>query len=393
MSRVIISLTSYPGRIHIVHKVIESLICQESKADEIVLWLSEEEFPDRSADLPAELLALEEKNGFHIKWVKENLKSHKKYFYALQEYKDCVVITVDDDRYYARNMVGSLLMSYGRHPYSVSARNVHRILRTDRNIAPYALWEQRKAKYADAERLDLCAIGVGGILYPPGCASEKWFDLESIQSYAENQDDLWLKYNEVRDGIPVVYVGVKEGDREVENSQNTFLSQENVLEGGNDRCIRDLSASLSTNEKGILENWVNQLESIEKYIQERESTCRIKLEEIFESNENTRIYICGAGKYARILFGFLCKMNKGDRIEGFLVSEKNEAEEIEGIRILDIKDLDDKEPLAVLCGVNAVHEQEIKELLLKNKQCKWLDTEIQELADSVRMSEYLGTQR
>ena len=50
MQRIIISLTSYPARIHIVYKVIESLIKQKEKADEIILWLSILEFPNQIDD-------------------------------------------------------------------------------------------------------------------------------------------------------------------------------------------------------------------------------------------------------------------------------------------------------------------------------------------------------
>lgn len=46
--RVIISLTSYPPRIKGVHKVIESLYRQTVLADEIILYLSNEEFRVKS---------------------------------------------------------------------------------------------------------------------------------------------------------------------------------------------------------------------------------------------------------------------------------------------------------------------------------------------------------
>ena len=83
MHKIIISLTSYPARIHLVYKVIKSLMNQQEKADEIILWLSILEFPNQTDDLPENLRCMIGENGFHIEWVKENIKSHKKYFYAL----------------------------------------------------------------------------------------------------------------------------------------------------------------------------------------------------------------------------------------------------------------------------------------------------------------------
>ena len=82
--RIIVSLTSYPPRINGVHKVVESLYRQSVKADEIVLYLSLEEFPEAEEELPATLRALIGKGGFRVAWVHGNLKSHKKYYYALQ---------------------------------------------------------------------------------------------------------------------------------------------------------------------------------------------------------------------------------------------------------------------------------------------------------------------
>ena len=56
--KIIVSLTSYPPRIGCVHRVVESLIRQTVRADEIILYLSRDEFPDGEADLSVELRKL-----------------------------------------------------------------------------------------------------------------------------------------------------------------------------------------------------------------------------------------------------------------------------------------------------------------------------------------------
>jgi len=89
--KVIVSFTSYPKRIGMVHKVVESLLEQTIRADAILLYLSLDEFPHEESDLPDMLREMIGKHGFRIIWVKGNLKSHKKYYYALQEYCDDVV--------------------------------------------------------------------------------------------------------------------------------------------------------------------------------------------------------------------------------------------------------------------------------------------------------------
>ena len=55
-SRIIVSFTSYPARITFVPRVLESLYAQSKKPDMILLWLAEEQFPNREEDLPDELI-------------------------------------------------------------------------------------------------------------------------------------------------------------------------------------------------------------------------------------------------------------------------------------------------------------------------------------------------
>lgn len=73
--QVMISVTSFPARIHEVKYTIYSLLKQTYKPDRVVLWLGEDQFPNQEADLPADLLKLKE-NGLTISFVKD-LKSFK----------------------------------------------------------------------------------------------------------------------------------------------------------------------------------------------------------------------------------------------------------------------------------------------------------------------------
>ncbi|MBQ6972263.1 MAG: hypothetical protein IJP86_07890 [Synergistaceae bacterium] len=41
-----VSLTSFPARINTVHKTIHSLMLQDMKPNRIILWLTDEEFPN-----------------------------------------------------------------------------------------------------------------------------------------------------------------------------------------------------------------------------------------------------------------------------------------------------------------------------------------------------------
>ena len=190
--RIIVSFTSYPPRIKSVHRVVESLYRQTVKADEIILYLSLDEFPKVEAELPEKLRRMIGQGGFRIAWVCGNLKSHKKYYYALQEFQDAVVITVDDDKIYAETMICDLMESYKRFPDSVSARIARIILKRPETLEQYVKWEKEEKieECKDVPRMDLCAIGAGGVCYSPRLVNENWFHKETIMKVAGDYDDL-----------------------------------------------------------------------------------------------------------------------------------------------------------------------------------------------------------
>ena len=87
----IVTLTSFPARINEIHYTIYSLLNQRLKPDKVVLWLAEEQFPNKEEDLPNNLLKLKS-NGLTIEWC-DDIKSYKKLIPALEKYpKDFLVI-------------------------------------------------------------------------------------------------------------------------------------------------------------------------------------------------------------------------------------------------------------------------------------------------------------
>ena len=95
--KIIVSLTSYPKRIDTIWLTITSLFKQSMKPDLIVLWLAKSQFKTLD-DLPDSLKRLQ-KYGLKIKLC-DDLKSHKKYYYALKEFNEDIVILADDDMFY-----------------------------------------------------------------------------------------------------------------------------------------------------------------------------------------------------------------------------------------------------------------------------------------------------
>lgn len=370
MNKVTISLTSYPKRIGFAARTVKSLINQTIKADRIILWLSEKEFNGQEDySIPDELSQLIGVGGFEIRWVKENLKPHKKYYYVLQEFPDDIVITVDDDVIYSSTMLESLLNSYKKHPKAVSARWTRIISKTNGEISKYINWKLNDFEY-DKERFDLLAIGVGGVLYPPSCSNKKWFNKEKIIRFSNNQDDLWLKYCEIISDIPVVNV-YDSPDINIMEAQETALSKNNIYE--NDESFESICNYLKNNnpiEWKKFENAVHDIEIVKKEIKTFYSN---EFKNIMSDIKYSKVFICGAGKYARLLYNFLQQTGMQNIINAFLVSQKTQENSLFDKKIMQFNELEQEENMLFICGVSEKYKNEMKELVSNYSNSIWYE--------------------
>ena len=78
--QVVITMTSWKGRIHVVGKCIYYFFTRQTeKPDVFYLWLSVEEFPNRENDLPADLLAVIDAFGVRLCWTETNEYIYKRW--------------------------------------------------------------------------------------------------------------------------------------------------------------------------------------------------------------------------------------------------------------------------------------------------------------------------
>ncbi|HTM66062.1 MAG TPA: hypothetical protein VL093_07070 [Flavipsychrobacter sp.] len=184
----IVSLTSFPDRINKVWLVIEVLLRQTRKPDKIKLWLSKDQFSSIEV-LPNRLLSLQ-KRGLEIELRKGNLRSHKKYFYALKEYPDAKLITVDDDIFYRTNMIEKLLLFAENYPKCIVANYVRKIKITDDELSPYNEW----SFYTSAGEPNYLAFfgSGGGTLFQPQIFPRETLDKETFMQICSSADDVWL---------------------------------------------------------------------------------------------------------------------------------------------------------------------------------------------------------
>lgn len=238
---VVISFTTFPPRIGKVWMTVDSLIRQTTRPYKIMLYLSEEDFPEKEKSLPKELTRYTD-FGLNIVWVKENLRPHKKYLYAFELFKDKCVVTVDDDLYYRKDMLERLLKLHETHPDAVCANNAKLIPTTNTDEIPlYKTWQKLTNPAIGG---DVIGIGSGGILYPVHLFnSVSYKNVELIKNLSLGTDDLWLKVMEVIAGIPVATGDYNCAYPKISGSQKSSLSKENwKIEDKNDINWRKLVA-------------------------------------------------------------------------------------------------------------------------------------------------------
>ncbi len=206
-NNILVSLTSFPSRIGIVHLVIKSMMLQNTAPEKIILWLSKDEFPNQMEDLPESLKSLQG-NMFSIAFVDGNMKSHKKYYYAFQQYPGYSIVTVDDDLCMPFDTITRLQKLSIRFPNSVCS-NVIRVIETQNGeFRKYKEWKKIDMP-EPSESMNYVSIGYGGVMYPPVCFKNFEFDTNLIFSLCPNADDLWLKANEIKENIAVASGGVE----------------------------------------------------------------------------------------------------------------------------------------------------------------------------------------
>jgi len=236
--KIILSLTSFPQRINTVSKTIITLLNQSIKADEVVLWLAEEQFPKKEDELPKELLDLREK-GLSIKWTHDT-RSYKKLIPSLKEYPNDIIITFDDDIYYPKNTVELLYNEYLKNPNYIYTNRSRRLCVKNTELSSRTPAEMYWIKFEDYSYLNKIT-GCGGVLYPPNSLSERVFDEEEFRRIIPTQDDVWFWAMAILKGTKIKQVaGFDIQLVTVENSQEFGLSKINVKSG---KGIDSLEAS------------------------------------------------------------------------------------------------------------------------------------------------------
>lgn len=246
---IIISLTSYGERLKVLDNCLKSILLQTLKPDKIIVWLDCNTTKEQLLDNLIEY----EKYGVEFRFMKQNLRPHMKYFYAMKEFKNSIIITVDDDLIYPQDLISSLYGAHKEHPKAVCARRVHEItLNKNNEINPYKKWNFEST---DIEKpsFKLIATGVGGVLYPPNSIDERGLDEELIKKLCLGADDIWLKVMEVLAGTPVCWVKNNMIHPPIVNdTQNEALNISNVSNNQNDEYLKNILEYFSVSSQQLI---------------------------------------------------------------------------------------------------------------------------------------------
>lgn len=124
--KILVSMTSYPGRIKNVGISIFLLLEQQTlPPDEVHLWLAVSQFPNKEADLPEDLQKVIKHPKVKLHWLPENTYVHKRHeVFKIAAPEDCVFL-IDDDVKYADNLIETVMGVHQEHPECIVCYNTY----------------------------------------------------------------------------------------------------------------------------------------------------------------------------------------------------------------------------------------------------------------------------
>lgn len=205
--KVIVALTSFPRRISSVWIVLEILLRQSFKPDKIILYLSKDQFPTGMKDLPKRILQ-QCGRGVDVVFVSDDFRSHKKYYYAMREYPNDIVVTVDDDIFYPTTLLQTLIEYHKKFPNSVICRYAKKIVRDPISGLILSSKDWPKILKTNLKSADVFVGTGGGTLFPVP-SNILYKDVSNINlalKLCPSEDDLWINTMLRLNATPIIVV-------------------------------------------------------------------------------------------------------------------------------------------------------------------------------------------
>ena len=219
--KVIVSMTSYPKNIKYTAQSIWLLNNKQTrKPDEIHLWLSIEEFPNKEKDLPLDLnkIIFETKN-LTLHWLEKNTYVHKRHE-IFKIVKSGCVFFIDDDTIYNEKLIETVMEKHKIFPNSI-------ICYTKYNPHEYI---GRKILYNNSinsttpliNKIRWCGQSmIPANIYPQEALSEK--NQKIRNSTSPISDECWFQPWIVGNDIPIYYLNFGWGKNIAPDSQKNGI--------------------------------------------------------------------------------------------------------------------------------------------------------------------------
>ena len=203
--QVIVSLTSFPAAIPYAAKAIQSILQGNILPDKVILYLTFAQFGEES--IPQELTDMAKQNPlFEIRDYPRDIRSYRKLIPAIKDFPDAIIVTIDDDVAYHKNMLRDLLLLHEQMPDAVLAHRA-KLMKPG---APYRKWRKYRWYHFLTKRIHRnfknIQTGVGGVLYPPNSLNKEMLDVDLFTQIAPTTDDIWFWAAGVANGFPVIPV-------------------------------------------------------------------------------------------------------------------------------------------------------------------------------------------
>lgn len=201
--QVIVSMTSFPAAISYAQKAIESILNGSVLPNKVILYLTFSQFGEKG--IPQELLNLSQNNPrFEIRNYEKDIRSYRKLIPALADFPDAIIVTVDDDVEYNKNMLRDLLHFHIQYPKAILAHRA-KLMKPGK---PYRKWKKYrwynflfKKIHSNFRNIQ---TGVGGVLYPPHSLKTEMLDIDLFTKIAPTTDDIWFWAAAVANDRPVI---------------------------------------------------------------------------------------------------------------------------------------------------------------------------------------------
>ena len=186
----VVSLTSYGKRLNSLHLTLISILTQSVQPKKVIVWLATGEH------LTRELNALSPYVSFRFC---DDLRSYKKLIPTLKLELELPIVTFDDDVIYPVDQLERLYQTYLANPKTVICHRAHEIRFTSKGLLPYNEWVFDSSEQGESKVL--IPIGIGGVLYPPGCFTKEVTNESLFMELCPNADDIWFKYMALKNGV------------------------------------------------------------------------------------------------------------------------------------------------------------------------------------------------